>query len=103
MSIEAMQALGAHDEVAPLQRTPPATGQGPAGVSFGARIAEGLGELNGQLLATQTDLQRLAAGEAQNLHEIMVRLEESRISLQLALQVRNRVLEAYQDVMRMQV
>jgi flagellar hook-basal body complex protein FliE len=33
----------------------------------------------------------------------MVRLEESRIALQLALQVRNRMLEAYQDVMKMQV
>lgn len=102
MNVEAMQALGAHDEVAPMQRAPSA-GEGPDGVSFGARIAEGLDALNGQLLATQADLQGLAAGEARNLHEVMVRLEESRISLQLALQVRNRVLEAYQDVMRMQV
>ena len=33
----------------------------------------------------------------------MIRLEEAALSFQLMLQVRNRVLEAYQDVMRMQV
>jgi flagellar hook-basal body complex protein FliE len=54
-------------------------------------------------MASQADLQRLAVGDTENLHAVMIRLEESRISLQLMLQVRNRVLEAYQDVMRMQV
>ena len=33
----------------------------------------------------------------------MVRLEESRISMQLVLQVRNRLLDAYQELMRLQV
>jgi flagellar hook-basal body complex protein FliE len=73
------------------------------GPTFSERVSGGLQELNGQLLASQVDLQRLATGDVSNLHEVMVRLEESRIALQLALQVRNRVLEAYQDVMKMQV
>lgn len=104
MNMEALQSLGAHDEVGPLP--PFAQQQAPqpsAGPGFPARIVAGLQELNGQLLATQGDLQRLAVGDVSNLHEVMVRLEESRIALQLALQVRNRVLEAYQDVMRMQI
>jgi len=33
----------------------------------------------------------------------MIRMEEARLSMQLAVQLRSRVLEAYQDVMRMQV
>ena len=99
MNIEAIQAMGLQDEV-------PGTAAGAAvssGASFGAQVAQGLQELNQQLLAGQVDLQKLAAGETSNLHEVMVRLEENRIALQLALQVRNRALEAYQDVMRMQV
>ena len=102
MNIEAVQALGAHDEVALLSSLQP---RGPeiAGPTFSEHFSAGLKELNGQLLATQADLQRLAVGEVENLHEVMVRLEEGRIALQLALQVRNRVLEAYQDVMRMQI
>lgn len=101
MTTEAIHAIGPHDEVGPLVR-PQAThaAQGPA---FLDRVNEGLQQVNDQLLASQADLQRLAVGEAPNLHEVMVRLEESRIALQLVLQVRNRILEAYQDVMRMQV
>ena len=102
MNIEALQALGAHDEVGPAP-APAAQAADVSGPSFAQRVGEQLNALNGQLLATQTDLQRLAAGEVDNLHEVMVRLEESRIALQLALQVRTRVLEAYQDVMRMQI
>lgn len=103
MNLEALQALGGHDEVAPLARPGTVLESGPTAPSFAQRIAEGLQELNGQLLTTQADLQRLATGEVESLHEVMVRLEESRLALQLALQVRSRVLEAYQDVMRMQV
>ena len=99
MNIESVQALGMHDEVAPAR--PP--GLAPGGTSFLQRVSEGLEQVNQDLLASQADLQRLAAGDAENLHDIVIRLEENRISLQLLLQVRNRVLEAYQDVMRMQL
>jgi flagellar hook-basal body complex protein FliE len=75
----------------------------PAAGAFGQLIGQGLDGVNQQLLASQTDLQQLATGNAQNLHQIMIRLEESRLSFQLLMQVRNRVLEAYQDVMKMQV
>jgi flagellar hook-basal body complex protein FliE len=100
MNIEALQAVGPHDEV---PGTTPMGSVAARGPDFGTQVAQGLQELNQQLLASQVDLQRLAAGETANLHDVMVRLEESRIALQLALQVRNRALEAYQDVMRMQV
>lgn len=102
MNIEAVSAPGLHDEVAPpapARVEPPTTGGPP----FLQRVTEGLQEVNTRLLASQVDLQRLATGEADNVHDIMVRLEEGRIALQLMLQVRNRVLEAYQDVMRMQI
>ena len=103
MNVEALPALGAHDEVAPPRAPAPLQPAGPAAASFADRIGRGLEELNTQLLGSQRDLQSLATGGAENLHEIMIRLEESRMALQLTLQVRNRVLEAYQDVMRMQV
>jgi flagellar hook-basal body complex protein FliE len=102
MNIEAIASLGVHDEIAPAApiRSEAAAASGP---SFMQRVTEGMQEVNTQLLASQVDLQRLATGDADNVHDIMVRLEESRIALQLMLQVRNRVLEAYQDVMRMQI
>lgn len=102
MTLDAVPAVGIHDEVAPPMAPPMAAA--PAGtMPFSERFADGLQEVNRQLLATQRDLQQLAVGDVANLHEVLIRLEESRTALQLLLQVRNRALEAYQDVMRMQV
>lgn len=92
------------DSLAPAggqQATPAAQAMG--GPNFGQLVSQGLQSVNQQLQASQVDLQRLASGEAENLHQIMVKLEESRLSFQLMLQVRNRLLESYQEVMRMQV
>jgi flagellar hook-basal body complex protein FliE len=99
MTVAAVSALAPDDEVLPSF----AVSAQATEVPFGALVSEGLHALNDKLMASQADLQRLAVGDAANLHEVMIGLEESRIALQLALQVRTRVLEAYQDVMRMQV
>jgi flagellar hook-basal body complex protein FliE len=102
MSPDAVAAIGLHDEV---QAPPPMDASAPASfeVPFGRLVTQGLQGIDQQLAASQSDLQALALGETRNLHEVMVRLEESRIAFQLVLQARNRVLEAYQDVMRMQL
>ncbi|HJV47716.1 MAG TPA: flagellar hook-basal body complex protein FliE [Geothrix sp.] len=71
--------------------------------SFGEMVSQGIESVNQELVASQTDLQGLATGNVQNLHQVMIRLEESRLSFQLFMQVRNRLLEAYQDIMKMQV
>ena len=78
-------------------------GAGQANGAFGHMVSSGLSAVNGQLLNTQTDLQQLAMGAAPSLHRVMMDLEETRLSFQLLVQVRNRLLEAYQDVMKMQV
>ena len=100
--MDALSAISAHDEV-PGARQPAAALPGAAELPFARLVSEGLHALDAQLKASQADLQGLALGEPQNLHEVMIRLEESRIAFQLMLQVRNRVLEAYQDVMKMQI
>ncbi|HSV34283.1 MAG TPA: flagellar hook-basal body complex protein FliE [Ramlibacter sp.] len=70
---------------------------------FGEIFSQGLTKVNEALVTGQTDLQRLATGDVENLHQLMIKMEESRLSFQLMLQVRNRLLEAYQDVMKMQI
>ncbi len=71
--------------------------------AFGTMVSDGLAALDQQVQGTQADLRQLASGQVENLHQVMIRLEEARLSFQLMLQVRNRLLESYQDVMRMQV
>ena len=45
----------------------------------------------------------LATGDIQNLHQVMIDAEKAEIALQFTIQLRNKVLEAYQEIMRMQV
>lgn len=69
--------------------------------SFAKLVTDGVSQVNQQLIGSQTDLQKLAVGDVQNLHQVLINMEESRLSFQLMMQVRSRLLEAYQDVMRM--
>jgi flagellar hook-basal body complex protein FliE len=90
-------------DLPPMAMRPQATAPAVSGGGFGGMFSEGLAQVNESLLANQTDLQKLATGEVQNLHQIMIRMEESRLSFQLMLQTRNRLLESYQDLMKMQI
>ena len=98
MSIEAIGAIGS-EMIAPMQTEPVRTA--PAG--FGDWFAKGLDQVNAQLVRSETDVQALATGQAGNLHEVMIHLEEAKLSFELLAQIRNRLLESYQEVMRMQV
>jgi flagellar hook-basal body complex protein FliE len=82
----------------------PAIGEAAASSgTFGTLVSDGLRHVDAQLHTSDVDLQHLATGKVDNLHQIMIRLEETRLSFQLMMQVRNRLLDSYQEVMRMQV
>lgn len=71
--------------------------------SFAAMINQGLDQVNAAVLDAQAGAQQLAAGDLSDLHHVMLRIEESRLQFQLMMQIRNRLLESYQEVLRMQV
>ncbi len=48
-------------------------------------------------------MQELAVGKSQNIHETMIAAEKADIALKLMMQVRNKIIDAYQEIMRMQV
>lgn len=70
---------------------------------FGAWFDSQLNELNNQLSNSDMQLRKLAAGESNNIHEVMLSLEKAKLSFELVLQIRNKTLEAYQELMRMQI
>lgn len=47
--------------------------------------------------------QRLVAGEAESIHQVMLAMEEANTSFRLMMEMRNKILEAYREMMRMQV
>ncbi|OWQ46778.1 flagellar hook-basal body complex protein FliE [Roseateles noduli] len=95
--------VNAMNGISGLQGMGGASSVGASAPSFSGMVTNGLQQVSAQLQASQADLQTLATGNVENLHQVMLRLEESRMSFQLMLQVRNRLLESYQDLMRMQV
>ena len=100
MSIEAIGAIGANLEVDGLLA--PASVPKP-GAEFSTWFAQEVGAVNTSLVNSENDIRRLVTGESQSLHEVMMHMEEAKLSFQLLAQVRNRLLDAYQEVMRMQV
>jgi len=74
-----------------------------AQASFASQMVAGLERLNQSLNSASAATMQFAAGENVPPHEVMLALEEARMNLQLAIQVRNRLLEGYQELMRMQL
>jgi flagellar hook-basal body complex protein FliE len=71
--------------------------------NFGALLAEYLGKVNQANLQAEKLSQDLALGKNVELHQVMLATEQASLALQLTVQIRNKVIEAYQEVMRMQV
>jgi flagellar hook-basal body complex protein FliE len=70
---------------------------------FASWIAKEIASVNDKVVQSDRMLQKLATGEVDNLHQVMISLEQAKISFQLLVQVRNKLLDAYQDILRMQV
>lgn len=71
--------------------------------NFGQMLQNALSQLSQKENAANEVTTRLAAGEDIELHQVMLTMQEADMAFQLAMQVRNKLVEAYQEVMRMQV
>ena len=75
--------------------------KGPAG--FGELLEKTISEVNQAQLESDKAVEQLHSGQAKNIHETMIALEKADISMRLVVQIRNKVVDAYQEIMRMQV
>lgn len=81
----------------------PLVESGPADGSFGTWFARELESVNQQLQLADSNVRQLAVGGTDNLHQVMLSVSKAKLQFELVLQVRNKLLEGYQEVMRMQV
>lgn len=81
----------------------PARTSDPANGDFTAWLGYQVNEVNSQIIKADDSVRRLALGETDNLHQVMISLEKAKLSFELMVQVRNKLLDAYQDIMRMTV
>jgi flagellar hook-basal body complex protein FliE len=71
--------------------------------SFGSVIRNAVERLEQGQRNSEQEMARAVAGEAPDLHRTVIALQTEELNLQLALQVRNKVIGAYEEIMRMQV
>jgi flagellar hook-basal body complex protein FliE len=103
MTIEAIAALsGALPATQLSGAAATTTASSTTGGAFDA-LVHSFQEINSQMTSNQQAVESLAAGQADDLHRVMMNLESTSLAFDFALQVRNKVLDAYQELMRMQV
>lgn len=76
---------------------------GAGSSSFGEYIKTAVASLDRTQKSAEFEVGRAVTGESQDLHQTMAALQTADLSFQLALQVRNKFINAFEEVMRMQV
>ena len=73
------------------------------GASFRDLLEKSLGEVNNLQSVAEEKISKLATGEVTDLRDVMVAVEEANLAFQFTLQIRNKIVEAYQEISRLQV
>jgi flagellar hook-basal body complex protein FliE len=74
-----------------------------AGKSFQNMLNDAISSVNNEQVEGYKAMEGIATGKVTNLQEAVQRIEEAELSLKLALEVKNKALNAYKEVMRMQI
>ena len=91
-------------QITPGARTPSILETQPtAGGDFSNFLGRMVSEVNAKQTAASDAVHGMMSGENISLHQAMVAMEEASVSFQLMVEVRNKLLESYQELMRMQV
>lgn len=71
--------------------------------NFGLAIDQAINKLDANQHATEIEIGKAVKGQSPDLHQTIVAMQTSEMNFQLALQVRNKLVNAYDEIMRMQV
>ena len=84
-------------------KAPDPNGVSKSAAGFGDMLSSMMSKVNQTQIAGDEAIVKLESGEAQHLHEVMIAVEEADISLRMLVQMRNKALSAYEEIMRMQI
>jgi flagellar hook-basal body complex protein FliE len=100
-----MPLIGPIKPVAPSLGTQGAQGTTPGGggQGFGNMLSGAVDKLDNMQTQANTASQQLATGQASDISQVTMQVENASLALQLAVEVRNKAVDAYQDLFRMQV
>lgn len=81
----------------------PGVNEGSKTESFGDFLATSISKVNNLQQHADVAMQKLASGESRNLHETLLAVERADIAFKQMNQVRMKVIDAYKEIMKMQV
>lgn len=71
--------------------------------SFGAMLNKAIGDVNSLQTEASKAVEQLVTGDAQDLHEVMIAVEKARTSFDLLMEIRNKTVDMYREIMRTQI
>lgn len=74
-----------------------------SGVSFGDMLTEGLQEVSQRQQDVRSEMEKFATGKSEGIHDVMLAMGKSEVSFSLMLEVRNRLVDAWREITRIQV
>ena len=77
--------------------------QAAGGVDFADALERAVEATNSEIKQADTMIESLAAGEPVGLHETMIAVERADVAVRTAVAVKSRAVEAYQEIMRLQI
>lgn len=95
--------IGGPQAPQPIGPRPAGAPENASGASFKEYLTQSIGEI--QQLQTEADatINKLVAGEVTNVSEAMIAIEKANMAFLTLLQVRNKIISAYEQIQRMQV
>jgi flagellar hook-basal body complex protein FliE len=86
-----------------IQKSASKTTPNEAQKSFSSFLKESIEKINEAQIKSDQLTEKLALGQEVDLHQVMIASQKASVGMQLTLEVRNKAVEAYQEMMRMQV
>lgn len=77
--------------------------QANEGANFADFLKNAIGNVNSSISESQEMQQKLVTGQIDDIHSVMIAAEKADLALQYTLAIRNKVMDAYTEIMRMQV
>ena len=96
-------AAGGVGDSSALSSSSGSSSLGAPGVDFERALAEGVREVDSKVQGADALPADLLTGKVGDFHEIAVQLKSTELSFKFALEIRNKLVDAYREVMRMQV
>ena len=103
MAIPPIGAIGGAAPAAPATGTGAATGADKTGSGFGGLLADAMQKLDATQVQAANDSVEVATGKSNDISKVAMDIEEASLSLSLAVQVRNKITDAYNELFRMQI